>query len=269
MLSFPITLLLLLVGILGGTIAGLLGLGGGIIMNPICLVIYQRLLGIESSIVYYMVAGTNFFVVSFFSLFGVFRYYLRGLVLWKGVFRIGLFCIIGAFLGSSVATKYFSSENLFRLFGIIVLLGGIKMFYKVYPRDEQKPVVSYLPLAATGLVTAFVAAMVGVGGGLMTLPIMIFLFHFPVEKIPGTASGIIFFTSIAGMAAKIMNGWNNPLLPEYSLGYVYLPTGIPLIAGALIGIIIGTKLNERFSLNRIRKIFGLLLILAFIKISLL
>ena len=96
---------------------------------------------------------------------------------------------------------------------------------------------------------------------------MIYLFHFPVEKIPGTASGIIFFTTIAGMTAKMLSGWNNPLLPEYSLGYVYLPTGMPLMAGALIGIIIGTKLNERVSTNRIRKIFGILLLLAFIKIS--
>ena len=109
--------------------------------------------------------------------------------------------------------------------------------------------------------------MVGVGGGLMTLPIMIFFFHFPVKKLPGTISGIIFFTALAGMAAKILNGWNNPHLPEYSLGYVYLPTGMPLIAGSLIGIILGTKLNERFSLNRIRKIFGVVLILVFIKIS--
>jgi len=266
-LSFPITLLLLFVAIFGGTVAGLLGLGGGIIMNPICLVIYQQLLGIESSIVYYMVAGTNFFVVSFYSLFGVFRYYLRGLVLWKGVFKIGLFSIIGAFIGSTVATKFFSSDSLFRLFGIIVLFGGIKMFYEINPGNKHKPVFSFFPLALTGLITAFVAAMVGVGGGLMTLPVMIFLFHFPVNKLPGTTSGIIFFTTLAGMAAKIISGWNNPHLPEYSLGYVYLPTGLPLIVGSLIGIILGTKLNERFSINRIRKIFGVILIFAFIKIS--
>jgi len=214
-----------------------------------------------------MVAGTNFFVVSFYSLFGVFRYYLRGLVLWDGVFKIGLFSIIGAFIGSTVATQYFSSDSLFRLFGIVVLFAGIKMFYEVGSGNKHKPVVSFLPLAATGLVTAFVAAMVGVGGGLMTLPIMIFLFHFPVEKLPGTTSGIIFFTTLAGMGAKMLNGWDNPLLPEYSIGYVYLPSGVPLIVGSFFGIIFGTKLNEKFSINKIRKIFGIVLILVFIKIS--
>lgn len=267
MLSFPIILLLIVVGFFSGSVAGLLGLGGGIMMNPLCLIIYQHFVGIENAILFHTVAGTNLFVVSFYSLFGTFRYYIRNLVMWQGVFGIGLFSILGAFAGSTVATTYLSSGSMFRLFGIIVLLGGIKMFYEVYPAEDRKPKINIFALAITGIVTAFVAGMVGVGGGLMTLPIMLFLFHFPVEKLPGTSSGIIFFVALSGMISYIINGWSDPRLPEYSLGFVYLPAGIPLIVGAFMGITFGTWLNERVSTKRIKQIFGLLLIAAFFKIT--
>ncbi|MFC1553586.1 sulfite exporter TauE/SafE family protein [candidate division KSB1 bacterium] len=265
MLPFSDSLLLVLAGFSGGVIAGLLGVGGGIIMIPICNFIYPKI-GVHPSILSHVIFGTNFFVICFSATVSALRYHLKKLVLWKGVFPIAFFSILGALSGATFAARI-SSPDLLRLFGIVMLFSSVRMFIEFKKDDIAKPRFNYLYLGLTGYFTAILSSMVGVGGGILTIPIMIYLLHFPVRKVTGTSSGIIIFTAIASVSGYIINGWNNPYLPEGSFGFVYLPAGIPLLIGALIGVPLGTRINLSISTKYIKRIFGVVLFLLFIKMT--
>ncbi len=254
---------LLLVGFVSGITAGLLGVGGGIITTPVCAVIFPRL-GVNPEILYKVIFGTNFFMISFSSLVSSFRYHLRDLVLWRGVFPIAVFSILGAFVGATFAS---SVSNIFleKMFGVFMFFVSVRMFVD-FKSDPGKEPTFYLPaLALTGFSTALLSSMIGVGGGILTIPIMVFLLHYPIRKAPGTSSGIIIFTSIAGMAGYAVNGWNDPLIPSGSFGYVYLEVGIPLMLGAVAGAPLGTWINSKISNRRLRQIFGVVMFFIFLK----
>jgi len=261
----PVFLILIGAGFLSGIIAGLLGVGGGILLTPICAVLYPRL-GISAEILYKIIFGTNFFVISFSSLVSSFRYHLRGLVLWRGVFPIAFFSIFGAVIGSYCAASV-SNLLLKRMFGIFMLLVAIRLYYEYKPSAEKQPSFFFPALALTGLSTAVLSVMIGVGGGILTIPIMVFLLHYPLRSAPGTSSSIIVFTSIAGMAGYAFNGWHDPLLPENSYGYVYLDVGIPLMLGAVIGAPVGTWINAKISTKRLRQVFGVVMAGIFVKMT--
>lgn len=258
MLSLPIILLLILAGCLSGIVAGLLGLGGGIIMTPICSVIYPQI-GINPAVLSHVIFGTNLFVAGFSSLLSAFRYHMRNLVLWRAVFPIGLFSVIGALAGSTIAA-HLSSQVLLRFFGFFMLLAAVRMYYEFKPSGDREPTFNLMALALTGFCTAPLAVMFGVGGGILIIPVMILVLHIPVRNAPGTSSGIIIFTAVAGMIGYMVNGRNDPLIPDYSLGYVYLSAGIPLMVGAMIGVPLGTWINSKISTKRIRQIFGIVLV---------
>ena len=263
MLPLPIILLLILAGFISGIVAGLLGLGGGIIMTPICSVIYPYI-GIHPAVLSHVIFGTNLFVASFSSLLSAFRYHMRNLVLWRAVFPIGAFSVIGALAGSTIAAQL-SSPALLRFFGIFMLLAAGRMYYEFKPSGDREPIFNLLALALTGFCTAPFAVMLGLGGGILTIPVMVLILHFPVRNAPGTSSGIIIFTAVAGMIGYIVNGRSDPLIPDNSLGYVYLSAGIPLMVGAMFGVPLGTWINSKISTKRIRQIFGILLVVVAIK----
>ncbi|KPK87246.1 hypothetical protein AMJ80_12235 [bacterium SM23_31] len=263
MLSLPFILLLILVGCLSGIVAGLLGLGGGIIMTPICSIIYPYL-GVNPVVLSHVIFGTNLFVASFSSLLSAFRYHIRNLVLWRAVFPIGIFSIIGGLAGSTIAA-HLSSQTLLRFFGVFVLFAAVRMYYEFKSSDHREPIFNLPVLAFTGICTAFITVMIGLGGGSLTIPVMVLILHYPVRNVPGTSSGIIIFTAVAGMIGYIINGRHEPLIPDYSLGYVYLAAGIPLMLGAMLGVPLGTWINSKTSTKRIRQIFGIVLFVVGIK----
>ncbi|MFC1477289.1 sulfite exporter TauE/SafE family protein [candidate division KSB1 bacterium] len=265
MVTIPVFILLMCVGLLAGIAAGLLGVGGGIVTTPFCAIIYPKL-GVHPEILHKVIFGTNFFMISFSSLISSFRYHVRGLVLWKGVFPIAAFSIFGAFAGAAFAALV-PDIFLRRLFGAFMLLVGIRMFidYKV---DSEKEPSFYLPaLALTGFSTAVFSTMIGVGGGILTIPIMIFLLRYPVRKAPGTSSSIIVFTSIAAMIGYAVSGWNDLRIADGAFGYVHLEFGMPLMCGAIVGAPIGTWINQKISTRRLKQVFGLFMFIMFVKMA--
>ena len=254
---------LVTIGFLGGSFGSLLGVGGAIIMTPFLVVMYPRF-GINPSVLSHILFGTNLFVVSFVALFSTFRYHQRGLVLWRFVFPVAASSVIGALTGSFLAANI-SSGLLLRLFGLVILGAAVKMFHTINVPEDRTPEFTIPALLITGFFSAVIAVMVGIGGAIITIPVMLFVFKFPGRIIPGTSSGIIIFTALAGMAGYMINGWNDPLIPERALGYVYLSAGIPLMAGAISGVPLGTWLNSRISTKRIQHLFGVLMFAAFLK----
>lgn len=149
--------------------------------------------------------------------------------------------------------------------GVFALVAAIRLQIKI-KSDENKPeVYSYLIYFLLGVGASILGALIGVGGGIILIPVLLLVLNYPADRIPGTASSIIFVTSITSLFGYIYIGLGNPDLPQESIGYLYLPAAIPLSMGAFVGVPLGTWLNTKISEKLFKTIFSILLVFVFFK----
>lgn len=250
-------LLLVLIGCFSGLLAGLLGVGGGIIFGPVILFLLKGW-SINDKIIFQLTFGTSLFIIIFTSLSAVIKYQSMKCIIWRAVLIMSIFSIIGAQAGA-VVSVYSPSWLLQRLYGLLLLFVSYRIF-KEYKSVELKEEIFKLKfLSISGFIIGFISSMFGLGGGVVGIPIMIFILRYPIKKIAGTSSGIIFFTSIAGVIGYIIFGMKNFYLPEGSFGFVNLKIALPLMAGAVSFAPIGAYLNSRIKVNTLKKVFAFFL----------
>ncbi len=263
MFSDPVFYLLILAGYLGGVCAGLLGLGGGVVLTPICAVIYP-ILGVDESILFKIIFGTNFFIILISTLISTYRYNKRKMIYWKATLPLALFSVIGVIPGIFLVDMA-SSDLLRKFFGVFALIAAIRMLMKFESDISKKPVFSFPVLAITGFGAAIVGALVGVGGGIVMIPVLILLLKFPAKNVPAITNSVMIFTAIASLSGYIYIGLDNPNLPENSVGFLYLSAGIPLAFGAIFGAPTGTWLNSIISTAILKKVFAGVLFIVFLR----
>ncbi|MFC1493566.1 sulfite exporter TauE/SafE family protein [candidate division KSB1 bacterium] len=255
--------MLILTGFLGGTCAGLLGLGGGVVMTPLCAIIYP-LIGVNDDVLFKVIFGTNFLIILISTTISTYRYQKKKLILWRATFPLAAAAVAGVLIGVFFVDKA-SNKLLEQFFGIFALIAGIRMFIKFEESKDKEPVYSIPVLALTGMSSAIVGAFVGVGGGIVMIPVMILLLNFKTRNCPPTTNSVMIFTALASMIGYMIIGWNNSLVPENSIGFVYLGAGLPLALGAVFGAPTGTWLNSIVSTVLLKKIFAVVLFIVFLK----
>lgn len=263
----PSLFLLIIIGLASGVIAGLIGMGGGIILTPICLIAYPILfpeLNINEEVLTKSVFGTNFFVIIVSTFISTYQFNKKGLVIWKAAIPIAGFSVVGVIIGVLLAQNA-SADLLQKIFGIFALITAIRLQINIKSDVNKPEVYSYLIYMLLGVGASILGALIGVGGGIIVIPVLLLILNYPAVKVPGTSSSIIFVTSLTSLIGYIYIGIGNPALPAESIGYLYLPAAIPLAIGAGIGAPIGTWLNTKVSDNLFRTIFSLLLVFVFIK----
>jgi uncharacterized membrane protein YfcA len=120
------------------------------------------------------------------------------------------------------------------------------------------------PLVGTGFLVGMVSSLAGVGGGVLSIPIMHSILKFPLKKALGTSSATIVITALAAGTGYILKGWGNSLLPEGTLGYVDWLHALPLIAGSSPLAAVGAHIANKTKVTVLKRIFALfLLVIAF------
>jgi len=250
-------LLLILIGCFSGLLAGLLGVGGGIIFGPVILFLLNEW-GINYEIIFKLAFGTSLFIIIFTSLSAVIKYQSMKCILWRAVLIMSIFSIIGAQAGA-IASVFSPSWLLQRLYGLLLLFISYRILKKYKSIETKEEIYKLKYLGISGFIIGFISSMFGLGGGVVGIPIMILVLRYPIKKIAGTSSGIIFFTSIAGVIRYINLGMKNLYLPEGSFGFVNLKIALPLMIGAISFAPIGAYLNSRIKVNTLKKFFALFL----------
>lgn len=251
-------IILLLTGAVVGFATGLLGVGGGFIMVPIQFFLLQST-GMDPTTALRISLGTSLAVILPTALSGVYGHYSRKTVIWKPALYMGLSGIICAFLGGYIAT-HIPGEFLRIIFGV-VLLGIIiqMMLHENSPQEGYKE-VNNLYLIFWGSVAGLMSGLLGIGGGVILVPVMILLLGFTTLEAIGTSTAVIIFTSIGGITSYIYNGWNMGGLPPYSLGYVNL-VGFIILAGVSIPMAqLGVFTAHRLPEKQLRYLFILILL---------
>ncbi len=264
-------LVFLLSGGLAGFVAGYIGLGGGAVLTPICLMLYPWL-GLDRPDLIRIIFGTNMFLVTVFSISAVLKHHANNNIRWKTVAILGPLAIIGSMFGASAGSvidpvlmkKGFAALLLVSSF-LIILRGSTK---PTGSHETVRPLVPIQLLPLLGLVAGFMASLLGIGGGIVMIPALILLFHFPIEKVAGTSSSVIVFIGISGTIGYIFHSFSSIDLPGWSTGYVWWQAAVPLAIGGIPMARVGAWLNSRTDALILKRIFGAILFIIALRILL-
>ena len=216
----------ILTGIIAGLTAGLLGLGGGAIIVPILYAIFvSQELALNATM--QLAVGTSLATIVFTSISSATTHHRLGNVQLKTALYLAPGIVIGALLGAAIADSL-STDVLKRAFGIFEVLVAIQIGLGFKPAAHRS-LPNKTGLAASGGVIGTISSLMGIGGGSLTVPFLLWC-NVPMKQAVGTSAACGLPIAIAGVAGFIIAGLNNVDLPEWSLGYVYLPALICIIS---------------------------------------
>lgn len=259
------TLILLLLGAASGFLAGFFGVGGGIILVPMLLLFYSST-GVTSLVATHLAFGTSLLVIVFAAAASAYEYHRNNQVVWRAVGVIGVASVVGAYLGSVVAGGL-PAKTLQQIFAVVVVVAAIRLFAELHkPKGSEGPKLGLPGLLGTGLAAGLVSSLAGVGGGVITIPVMYSLLHFPLKRAFGTSSATIVVTALAGVVGYAVQGWGNLLLPGGTIGYVDYLRAIPVIVGTVPCAVAGARLSEKTHPATLRQIFAAFLLVVAIKL---
>lgn len=249
-------LLYCFLGSITGVLAGLLGVGGGLVIVPMLVVAfnYQQ---IHPEIIMHLAIGTSLATIIFTSISSFMAHHKRGAVLWQTVRRITIGILTGTFIGSCFVSLL-STEFLKAIFVVFLYFVAYQFLTNKKP-NPSKQLPGMFGMFISGNIIGFISSMVGIGGGILSVPFMIWR-NVIVHQAIGTSSAIGLPIAIAGTVGFIYTGWNNNLTPTYSLGFVYLPALLGIAALSVLTAPFGVKLAHNLPVGKLKKIFAVLLI---------
>jgi uncharacterized protein len=252
-----LTIILIYVGLgaVVGVLAGLLGVGGGLIIVPM-VVFTLTWQGVPGQHLMHLALGTSLASIIFTSVSSFWAHHLRGAVHWDVVRRIVLGILVGTFLGSCLASRL--STNLLKGFFVVFLFYmGFQMLTNKKPKPTRR-----LPggpgMFGAGSAIGVVSALVGIGGGSLSVPFMVWC-NMTVHDAIGTSAAIGFPIAVAGAAGYIVNGLQAQGLPAYSLGYVYLPALAGIVGASILTAPLGVRLAHSLPVDKLKRVFAVLL----------
>jgi len=244
---------LLATGVAVGFASGLLGVGGCFIMVPVQFWVLKTI-GVDPTIAIRIAFGTNLLVVLPTAISGARTHNKKGAVIWKAAIAFGISGLIGAFTGGFIASLL-PGKILTTGFGIVVILGAVRMLTAKPPQITDEPSDNVAAFIFWGIPLGIVSGIVGIGGGVIMIPIMLYALKFKMHQAVGTSTALMIFTALGGILSYIINGWGVSGLPPYSTGYVNWLQWI-LLAGCSVPMaIVGAKTAHLLPAKQLKYIF--------------
>lgn len=245
-------ILYILIGTSSGLLAGLLGISGGVITVP-CLFFIFRMLDFPGDVMMQTAIGTSLAAMCFNALSSTWAHARRQMVRWEVFFKMLLGIIFGSLLGA-FAADVFSSVFLEMFFGLFAALLGLHFLHPYLPQlHKAKPAGSAL-LNLYGLGIAFLSNILGIGGGIITVPTLIH-HKIPEKQAIATSAATGFVITLLGAIFYLQLGPSHTPVP-HSVGYLYLPAFIAVGLSSFVMAPFGAVLTERASPALLRRIFG-------------
>ncbi len=245
--------------VVAGILAGLLGVGGGLVLVG-ALAWLLPLYGVPKEAAMHAALASSLASIVLTAASSAYAHHGRGSVLWPTVKWMVPGLLLGGWLGSGIAVKLDDSVLRWVVAGYCLLAAAQLLFGKT--RVSADGVLAApptgLPMTAAGTGIGAMSAVVGIGGGSMTVPLLVWRGVAPVRAV-GTSSACgvaIGLASALGYALHAPAG----ALPQYAMGYVYLPAAIGVAAASIVAAPYGTRLAHRLSGLALKRVFAAFLI---------
>ena len=245
-----------LTGAAAGVLAGLFGVGGGLIMVP-ALAFLLPLQGVQSAVVMQVAIGTSLAVISATSVSSMLAHQRRGGVLWRAFRALAPGLALGALLGALVA-HVLSGTVLQRIVGVGAVLVALQMFLDLQPR-AARTLPGPAGLFGAGTVIGALSSLIGIGGGSLTVPFLSWR-GVAMRQAVGTAAACGVPIAWAGAAGFVAAGWGVPGRPAFSLGYVALSAFAGLAVASVLTAPLGARLAHRLPPRVLKRAFAVLLL---------
>ena len=241
-----------------GFVAGLFGIGGGLITVPFLYYIFGQL-GIDQQYIMHLAVGTSFAIIIPTSTVSVLTHHKFNAVDFNIVKNYGIFVITGVVIGTIFAATL-KTKSLVLFFSIVILFLGI---YLLLIKEKEQNIVSEMKLylkVILGVIVGFISAIMGIGGAVMNVPIFKY-FGYSINKAIGSAAAIGFLIALFGAIGFLISGSYLKTNLPLSIGFLNIPAFLIFIPITTFMARLGARTVHKIDKNKISKIFGIFLLL--------
>lgn len=255
-------LILVIGGIVAGVLAGLFGIGGGILFTPILFLVFTSS-GLENPTPWTI--ATSLFCTFIASISSSIQQRNERNFYWREGVLVGLLGSIGVYLGKLIVTSpYYTKDVFVSLFSILLLIVAV-LFYRRSRTDVTLQITKEsfgVPKAGVaGVSGGIIAALAGVGGGIVLVPIMNLVYKLKLSKAVSISSLAIVLISLSGWLQYALLSGSHQGLTAFALGYVDFGSGLPLIVGAFGGGFLGVKVGHMLDQKILQIGFSVLILI--------
>lgn len=245
-------------GACAGIMAGLLGVGGGIVIVPMLAYIFTKQ-NMPTEVIHHLALGTSLASIIFTSLSSTRAHHGRDAVEWDIVRKITPGILAGGLLGAWLAAQL-STRSLKAFFVLFLFSVAVQMLLDIKPKAHRS--YNLFGFLNFGTIIGGVSSMVGIGGGTMSVPFLLRC-NVTMHNAIGTSAAIGFPIALAGAAGYAVNGLSDISLPANCLGYISLPALCGVALASIFTAPLGARLAHGLPVRKLKKIFaGLLIIIA-------
>ena len=249
----PKVIALLFTGGVAGTLAGLLGVGGGIVIVPVLYMVLSAI-GVHPDVGIKVAVATSLSTIMITSLSSARSHAKRGAVDTPLLKSWGVPIVLGVILGTVLAA-YVRGYVMTAIFAVVALLVALNMLF----RGKGAKIMDNFPNQGTklgsGFIVGLISSMMGIGGGTLSVPILT-AFGFEIRRAVGTAAAIGFLIAIPGTIGYVIAGWSAPDLPFGSIGYVNVIAFVALVPLTALFAPVGARIAHTIPQNALRYAFA-------------
>jgi uncharacterized protein len=242
-LNWSDILILIATGAFAGLAGGMLGLGGAFVMTPLQYIVYTNM-GLDPDIAIKTAFGTSLLVVMTTAISGAWRHHKQGAVNWRMALYLGGVGLIFGF-GGSMLSSHVPSTTLKIAFGVIAIVSCVRMFLTAREKEGAEPEKRTWIWALWGIPVGLLSGTLGVGGGVIMVPIMVIVLKLKMQAAAANSLAAIIIISIGGIIGYITNGIGVAGRLLYSVGYIDIPSWIMLAIPAAVTAQVGALLAHR------------------------
>ncbi|MBU3614502.1 sulfite exporter TauE/SafE family protein [Polynucleobacter sp. Latsch14-2] len=248
--------MLLLCGSISGFLAGLLGIGGGMILVPFMIVVFNHL-GFNQSVIVHMAIATGMATILFTTSSAIWAHHKHNSIDWKLVAALSPGLVFGGLIGGSELFEALKTSWLSLFFAIFIIYSSIQMLINKKPKPGRN-LPGSLGLFSFGALAGALASLVGAGGAFITIPFMLWCNVKPHVAM-ASSSGLGFPIAAAATIGYMYGSWGDPNLPAGSLGFVYLPAVACIVVVSVFTAPFGAKLARKLNVTQLKRVFGVML----------
>lgn len=249
---------LVVLGVATGFLAGLLGIGGGMLMVPFLTVILSAR-GVAPDLVVKMAIATSMATIMFTSISSVRAHHKRGAVRWDIVKRLAPGIVLGSAVASMGVFALLKGSALAIVFGLFVGFSATQMFLNKKPQGTRQLPGTAGTVAAGGVI-GFVSGLVGAGGGFISVPFMTWC-NVAIHSAVATSAALGFPIAVANVVGYVVSGSSLEHLPPYALGYLWVPGLLVIAVGSVLTAPLGARAAHALPVAKLKRVFATLLYL--------
>jgi len=246
----------LVLGLFVGFFAGLLGIGGGIIIVPLLLMVFS-MEHFPDDRVLHLALGTSIASIVFTAMSTVWAHQRHHTVRWDILRKVTPGVVGGTLLGTFVANAL-PSRYLAIFFIAFAFYSAIQMWLDIKPAPTRQ-LPGWMGMTAAALLVGALSSLIGVGGGFLAIPLLT-MCNVPMLNAIGTSAAIGLPLALSGTLGYIYTGLGKDHLPALSLGYVYLPALAGIVIGTFVTVPYGARAAHRVPVTTLKRVFSVVLI---------